>query len=128
MGIRVLEFVELVRGLPKMIRVDNGPGVYLRLLDHWCKEKNRAGLYPAGQADAKTAMWNAVTDRSEKTCLAPMYLILWMRSGKKRWNGWKIITGKGPMRHLDIGLPVDLLKELKMNISFAFQTVKHAQK
>jgi putative transposase len=37
--IRVLEFLELVRGLPKMIRVDNGPEFISRLLDHWCREK-----------------------------------------------------------------------------------------
>jgi putative transposase len=38
--IRVLEFLELVRGLPKMIRVDNGPEFISRLLDHWCREKD----------------------------------------------------------------------------------------
>ncbi|WP_111672789.1 DDE-type integrase/transposase/recombinase [Algoriphagus litoralis] len=38
--IRVLEFLELVRGLPKMIRVDNGPEFISRLLDLWWREKN----------------------------------------------------------------------------------------
>lgn len=37
--IRVLEFLELVRGLPKMIRVDNGPEFISKQLDQWCRDK-----------------------------------------------------------------------------------------
>lgn len=37
--IRVLERLELTRGLPKMIRVDNGPEFISHKLDHWCKER-----------------------------------------------------------------------------------------
>lgn len=36
--IRVLERLNQVRGLPKMIRVDNGPEFISRKLDVWCKE------------------------------------------------------------------------------------------
>jgi len=36
--IRVLEYLKDYRGLPKMIRVDNGPEFISHKLDQWCKE------------------------------------------------------------------------------------------
>ena len=38
--IRVLEALKEVRGLPSMIRVDNGPEFISHQLDMWCKENN----------------------------------------------------------------------------------------
>lgn len=38
--IRVLEKLELLRGLPQMIRVDNGPEFISDKLDLWCRTKN----------------------------------------------------------------------------------------
>lgn len=43
--IRVLEQIESYRGLPKMIRVDNGPEFISAKLDIWCKEKNITLLF-----------------------------------------------------------------------------------
>ena len=37
--IRVLERLEEVRGIPQMIRVDNGPEFISQKLDNWCKER-----------------------------------------------------------------------------------------
>lgn len=37
--IRVLEQLEESRGLPEMIRVDNGPEFISRKLDAWCKDR-----------------------------------------------------------------------------------------
>ena len=37
--IRCLEYLEVVRGLPGIIRVDNGPEFISSELDSWCKEK-----------------------------------------------------------------------------------------
>lgn len=37
--IRVLEYLQEFRGLPQMIRVDNGPEFISHKLDMWCKEK-----------------------------------------------------------------------------------------
>lgn len=36
--IRVLEYLKEFRGLPKMIRVDNGPEFISHQLDMWCKQ------------------------------------------------------------------------------------------
>lgn len=38
--IRVLEYLREFRGLPKMIRVDNGPEFISHKLDQWCKTNN----------------------------------------------------------------------------------------
>jgi putative transposase len=43
--IRVLEYLKLVRGLPKMIRVDNGPEFISHKLDAWCRENNITLVY-----------------------------------------------------------------------------------
>jgi len=37
--IRVLEYLKQTRGLPKMIRVDNGPELISDRLDSWCRDK-----------------------------------------------------------------------------------------
>ena len=45
--IRSLEYLKEFRGLPKTIRVDNGPGFISVKLDQWCKEQDiqlQAGL------------------------------------------------------------------------------------
>lgn len=36
--IRVLEYLKEFRGLPKMIRVDNGPEFISHALDEWCRK------------------------------------------------------------------------------------------
>jgi putative transposase len=36
--IRILEQLKIVRGLPEMIRVDNGPEFISQKLDYWCKD------------------------------------------------------------------------------------------
>jgi putative transposase len=43
--IRVLEFLKEFRGLPKMIRVDNGPEFISHQLDEWCRKHSIALVY-----------------------------------------------------------------------------------
>ena len=43
--IRVLEFLLEFRGLPKMIRVDNGPEFISHILDEWCRKHNVTLVY-----------------------------------------------------------------------------------
>lgn len=43
--IRVLEYLKEFRGLPKMIRVDNGPEFISHKLDEWCRKHNIFLLY-----------------------------------------------------------------------------------
>lgn len=38
--IRVLEYLQEFRGLPKMIRVDNGPEFISHALDEWCRKRH----------------------------------------------------------------------------------------
>ena len=40
--IRVLDKLKQIQGLPKMIRVDNGPEFISRKLDQWCKQNQIA--------------------------------------------------------------------------------------
>ncbi|XFE73680.1 hypothetical protein V8V91_22060 [Algoriphagus halophilus] len=66
----------------KMIRVDNDPSLSPVCWITGVGRRTLSWSLSSRASRCKTAMWNAVTDRSEKNCLAPMYLILWMRSGK----------------------------------------------
>ena len=43
--IRVLEYLKEFRGLPKMIRVDNGPEFISHVLDEWCRKHGIALTY-----------------------------------------------------------------------------------
>jgi putative transposase len=43
--IRVLEYLQEFRGLPKMIRVDNGPEFISHKLDEWCRKFNVTLVY-----------------------------------------------------------------------------------
>jgi putative transposase len=43
--IRVLEFLKEFRGLPKMIRVDNGPEFISHQLDEWCRKHGISLVY-----------------------------------------------------------------------------------
>jgi putative transposase len=43
--IRVLEFLQEFRGLPKMIRVDNGPEFISHALDEWCRKHEITLVY-----------------------------------------------------------------------------------
>lgn len=43
--IRCLEMLKELRGLPKMIRVDNGPELISASLDAWCKENSITLLF-----------------------------------------------------------------------------------
>ena len=43
--IRVLEFLKEFRGLPKMIRVDNGPEFISHALDEWCRKHEISLVY-----------------------------------------------------------------------------------
>lgn len=42
---RVLEYLKEFRGLPKMIRVDNGPEFISHVLDEWCRRHEIALTY-----------------------------------------------------------------------------------
>lgn len=43
--VRVLEYLKEFRGLPKMIRTDNGPEFISHILDEWCRRNHIALIY-----------------------------------------------------------------------------------
>ncbi|WP_373400040.1 integrase core domain-containing protein [Algoriphagus halophilus] len=95
-----------------MIRVDNGPEFISRLLDHWCREKNIELVFIQPGKPMQNGYVERCNGSSEKNCLAPMYLILWMRSGKAmEWM--EDYNRERPHEALGYRTPVDLLKELK---------------
>lgn len=49
--IRALEELEQYRGLPNMIRVDNGPEFVLEKLADWCNSKGNTDIYTAWKAN-----------------------------------------------------------------------------
>jgi putative transposase len=67
--IRVLEYLKEFRGLPKMIRVDNGPEFISHLLDEWCTGETKSRLPTSNQANRrKMRMLSAAMAAYEKSC------------------------------------------------------------
>lgn len=66
--IRVLENLKNSRGLPEMIRVDNGPEFISRKLDNWCKDNNLTWLLFSQENPRKMPMSNASTEVSGQSC------------------------------------------------------------
>ena len=57
--IQVLEQLEESRGLPSMLRVDNGPDFISRRLDTWCKKpKDYPGFFQLGKPTQNASMSN----------------------------------------------------------------------
>ncbi|GAA0878530.1 hypothetical protein GCM10009119_14980 [Algoriphagus jejuensis] len=111
--IRVLEFLELVRGLPKMIRVDNGPEFISRLLSHWCREKNIEMVFIQPGKPMQNGYVERCNGSVRKELLSANVFNSLDEVRKKRWNRWKIMNRERPHEALGYRTPVDLLKELK---------------
>ena len=99
--IRVLEYLKEFRGLPSMIRVDNGPEFISQNLDCWCKQnKIRLAFIQPGKP-----MQNAYVERfngniREGLLKTPTSSGRSGRSGKRPRNGWRITTAQDPTRRL----------------------------
>jgi putative transposase len=59
---RVLDFLEEFRGLPTMIRVDNGPEFISHVLDEWCRKRNITFAYIQPDMGAGANMLFSVSD------------------------------------------------------------------
>lgn len=94
--IRCLEYLREFRGLPKRIKVDNGPEFISCKLDSCAKTiKSNCSLFnPADPC--KMDLWNDATAIFETSCSMSMFLNPYARSGRKRKNGDRTITPKDP--------------------------------
>ena len=111
--IRVLEFVELVRGLPKMIRVDNGPEFISRLLDHWCREKNIELVFIQPGKPMQNGYVERCNGSVRKELLSSNVFNSLDEVREKAMEWMEDYNRERPHEALGYRTPVDLLKELK---------------
>jgi putative transposase len=100
--IRVLEYLKEFRGLPEMIRVDNGPEFISHKLEAWCKE-NKVQLVFISCSSSLTSlcrmpMSSAATAASEESCSTLTCLEPYPRFGRRPRHGCLTTTIIGPIR------------------------------
>jgi len=107
--IRVLENLKESRGLPEMIRVDNGPEFISRKLDRWCNEHNLtlAFIQPGKPTQ------NAYVERlngSIRSELLNAYIFKTLSEVREKTQQWKYdYNHNRPHRSLGYKTPVELL-------------------
>lgn len=86
--IRVLEELEERRGLPEMLRVDNGPE-FISHRPRACGVKSAASPWPSSNpaSQHRTPSWNASTAASGASCSTLTSSAPWMKSGPGRRSG-----------------------------------------
>ena len=107
--IRVLEQLEASRGLPEMIRVDNGPEFISHKLDAWCKDH---GITPAYIQPGKPTQ-NAYVERlngSIRRELLNAYVFRTLEEVREKALEWQHdYNHRRPHSALGYRAPVDLL-------------------
>ena len=110
--IRVLEYLEVIRGLPKMIRVDNGPEFISGKLDSWCKE-HKIGLV---FIQPGKPMQNGYIERCNGNIrreLLNAYVFKSLSEVREKAEEWMTdYNYNRPHEALNFKAPVDLLTEL----------------
>ena len=107
--IRVLENLKDSRGLPNMIRVDNGPEFISRKLDHWCKDNNvtLAFIQPGKPTQ------NAYVERlngSIRTELLNAYIFKTLGEVRQKVAQWKYdYNHNRPHKSLGYQTPIEVL-------------------
>ena len=107
--IRVLENLKDSRGLPDMIRVDNGPEFISRKLDNWCKDNNvtLAFIQPGKPTQ------NAYVERlngSIRTELLNAYIFKTLGEVREKVAQWKYdYNHNRPHKSLGYQTPIELL-------------------
>ena len=100
--IRILEQLKVARGLPEMIRVDNGPEFISQKLDYWCKGNKVDLIFIQPGKPSQNGYIERFNGSIRKELLNAYVLGLCLRSGKKSRNGWMIIIIIDLTRHWDI--------------------------
>lgn len=85
--IRCMELLKELRGLPRMIRVDNEPELVSARLDNWCREHQITLIYTTWKANPKrlfrAVQWH-YTSRTFKT-----YLFQTLNEVSQKAEEWK---------------------------------------
>ena len=110
--IRVLEYLKEFRGLPEMIRVDNGPEFISRKLEDWCREnKVRLVFIQPGKP-----MQNAYIERcngSIRRELLNAYVFKTLSEVRQKSEEWmQDYNHHRPHQALNFRTPVELLEEI----------------
>jgi putative transposase len=109
--IRVLECLEESRGLPEMIRVDNGPEFISSKLDIWCREKKITLVF----IQPGKPMQNAFVERCNGNIrkeLLNAYIFKTLDEVKQKTEEWrKDYNENRPHSALNYKTPADLITE-----------------
>jgi len=107
--IRVLEQIELTRGLPQMIRVDNGPEFISSKLDDWCKDHKITLVF----IQPGKPMQNGYVERfngSIRKELLNAYVFKTLPEVREKLEEWRIDYNQNrPHKALNYLTPADLL-------------------
>lgn len=110
--IRVLEQLKETRGLPKMIRVDNGPEFISQRLDYWCKENKVALMF----IQPGKPMQNAFIERcngSIRRELLNAYVFKTLSEVREKAQEWlHDYNNNRPHQALNYQTPNSVLKEI----------------
>lgn len=110
--IRALEFLKEFRGLPKMIRVDNGPEFISHLLDQWCRKNNVTIVY----IQPGKPMQNGFVERcngSVRKELLNANVFYSLNEVRQKIEEWMLdYNNDRPHKSLGYRAPVDLLEAI----------------
>jgi putative transposase len=110
--IRILEYLKEFRGLPQMIRVDNGPEFISHKLDQWCKEHNIQLVF----IQPGKPMQNGYVERCNGNIrkeLLNAYVFKTMDEVRERADEWmNDYNNHRPHKALKYHAPADLLPEI----------------
>lgn len=113
--IRVLACLEETRGLPEMIRVDNGPEFISSKLDMWCREKKITLVYIQPGKPTQNAYIERCNGNIRKELLNA-YVFKTLEEVKEKTEEWrKDYNQNRPHKALDYRAPADLLIERNVN-------------
>lgn len=113
--IRVLECLQECRGLPEMIRVDNGPEFISSKLDIWCKEKKITLVFIQPGKPTQNAYIERCNGNIRKELLNA-YVFKTLDDVRQKTEEWKLDYNQNrPHAALNYRAPVDLLIEQNVN-------------
>lgn len=109
--IRVLEMLKDCRGLPEMIRVDNGPEFISAKLDSWCKENKIALVFIQPGKPTQNAYIERCNGNIRKELLNA-YVFRTLDEVKQKAESWRIDYNQNrPHKSLNYKAPIDLLTD-----------------